>query len=121
VLGGYTQEDPGRAMWLPPALRPVLEGSNADPEKGCKLRLRQSVLVPNSHDIRSLEFSIGTLESAYRSVDRYTEALLRKFLVRRHKVPGRGTRPFSNRYLYENLGLVRLQTSRRVSRSQAMA
>jgi hypothetical protein len=39
----------------------------------------------------------------------------------RPQVPGRGIRPFSNRYLYEDLGLVRLQTSRRVSRSQAMA
>jgi len=65
-------------------------------------------------------FSIGTLAPAYRSVDRYTEALLRKFLVRRHKVPGRGTRPFSNRYLYEDLGLVRLQEGRRVSRLHAL-
>ena len=39
-------------------------------------------------------FSVGTLEPAYRTVDRYTEALFRQFLVRRHKVPGRGTRPF---------------------------
>ena len=37
-------------------------------------------------------FSVGTLEPAYRTVDRYTEALFRQFLVRRHKVPGRGTR-----------------------------
>jgi RNA-directed DNA polymerase len=65
-------------------------------------------------------FSIGTLEPTYRSVDRYTESLLRKFLVRRHKVPGRGTRQFSNRYLYEGLGLARLQDGRRVSRSQAL-
>jgi RNA-directed DNA polymerase len=65
-------------------------------------------------------FSIGTLEPTYRSVDRYTESLLRKFLVRRHKVPGRGTRQFSNRYLYGDLGLVRLQDRRRVSRSQAL-
>lgn len=65
-------------------------------------------------------FSIGTLAPTYRNVDRYTESLLRKFLVRRHKVPGRGTRQFSNRYLYEGLGLVRLQDRRRVSRSQAL-
>jgi RNA-directed DNA polymerase len=65
-------------------------------------------------------FSVGTLGPSYRAVDRYTEALLRKFLVRRHKVPGRGTRPFSNRYLYEDLGLVRLQDRRRVSRSHAL-
>jgi RNA-directed DNA polymerase len=66
-------------------------------------------------------FRLGTLEPAYRSVDRYTESLLRRFLVRRHKVPGRGTRPFSNRYLYEDLGLVRLQDRRRVSRRHALA
>jgi RNA-directed DNA polymerase len=65
-------------------------------------------------------FSVGTLEPAYRTVDRYTESLLRKFLVRRHKVPGRGTRPFRNQYLYGDLGLVRLQDRRRVSRSHAL-
>jgi RNA-directed DNA polymerase len=65
-------------------------------------------------------FSIGTLEPAYRTVDRYTEALFRQFLVRRHKVPGRGNRPFSNRYLYEELGLVRLDDCRRMSRPHAL-
>ncbi len=65
-------------------------------------------------------FSIGTLEPAYRTVDRYTEALFRQFLVRRHKVPGRGTRPFSNRYLYEELGLLRLEDRRRMSRLHAL-
>ncbi|MEX2508339.1 MAG: group II intron reverse transcriptase/maturase [Homoserinimonas sp.] len=65
-------------------------------------------------------FSIGTLEPAYRSLDRYTTDLLRKLLVRRHKVPGRGTRQFSYRYLYEDLGLVRLQDRRQVPRSHAL-
>ncbi|MBI4520326.1 MAG: hypothetical protein HY701_05790 [Gemmatimonadetes bacterium] len=66
-------------------------------------------------------FSIGTLEPSYRRVDRYSSELLRKFLVRRHKVPGRGTRRFRYRDLYEDLGLVRLQDRRRVSRSHALA
>ncbi len=65
-------------------------------------------------------FSVGMLEPAYRTVDRYTEALFRQFLVRRHKVPGRGNRPFSNRYLYEELGLVRLEDRRRMSRLHAL-
>jgi RNA-directed DNA polymerase len=65
-------------------------------------------------------FSVGTLEPAYRTVDRYTEALFRQFLVRRHKVPGRGNRPFSNRYLYEELDLVRLDDCRRMSRLHAL-
>jgi RNA-directed DNA polymerase len=66
-------------------------------------------------------FSVGTLEPAYRSVDRYTSDLLRKFLVRRHKVPGRGTRRFREQYLYETLHLVCLQDRRRVLRSHAVA
>ena len=37
-------------------------------------------------------FSVGTLEPAYRTVDCYTEALFRQFLVRKHKVPGRESR-----------------------------
>jgi hypothetical protein len=37
-----------------------------------------------------------------------------------HKVPGRGIRPFSNRYLYEELGLPRLQDRRRMSRLHAL-
>jgi RNA-directed DNA polymerase len=69
----------------------------------------------------SAYFSVGTLEPSYRVVDRYTADLLRKFLVRRHKVPGRGTRRFGEPYLYEKLGLVCLQNRRRVSRSHAVA
>jgi RNA-directed DNA polymerase len=65
-------------------------------------------------------FSVGTLEPAYRTVDRYTEVLFRRFLVRRHKVPGRGTRSFSYRYLYEELGLLRLADRRRMSRLHAL-
>ncbi len=65
-------------------------------------------------------FSVGTLEPAYRTVDRYAEVLFRRFLVRRHKVPGRGTRPFSYRYLYEELGLVRLGDRWRMSRLHAL-
>ncbi len=66
-------------------------------------------------------FSIGTLESAHRTVDRYTGTLLRQFLVRRHKVPGRGTRRFSYPYLHETLGLARLQDRRRVSTLHALS
>jgi RNA-directed DNA polymerase len=66
-------------------------------------------------------FSTGTVEPAYRSVDRYTSDLLRKFLVRRHRVPGRGTRRFGGQYLYETLGLVSLRKRRQVLRSHALA
>jgi hypothetical protein len=39
-------------------------------------------------------FSVGTLGDVYRSLDEYSCMLLRDFLVRRHKVPERGSRRF---------------------------
>jgi RNA-directed DNA polymerase len=64
-------------------------------------------------------FSVGTLGDVYRSLDEYSCMLLRKFLVRRHKVPGRGTRRFGNKWLRSNLGLVQLYRRRQVAPSHA--
>jgi RNA-directed DNA polymerase len=65
-------------------------------------------------------FCVGTLSGAYRAVDHYTCTLLRSFLVRRHKVPGRGTRRFSDQWLRAELGLVQLGGRRRVALSHAL-
>jgi RNA-directed DNA polymerase len=65
-------------------------------------------------------FSVGTLGDVYRSLDEYTCMLLRRFLVRRHKVPGRGTRRFGNQWLRSNLGLVPLYQRRQVAPSHAL-
>jgi RNA-directed DNA polymerase len=65
-------------------------------------------------------FRVGTLSGAYRAVDHYTCTLLRSFLVRRHKVPGRGTRRFSDQWLRAELGLVQLGGRRRVALSHAL-
>jgi len=64
-------------------------------------------------------FSVGTLSDVYRSLDEYSCMLLRRFLVRRHKVPGRGTRRFGNQWLRANLGLVQLYQRRQVAPSHA--
>jgi RNA-directed DNA polymerase len=64
-------------------------------------------------------FSVGTLSGVYRAVDHYTCTLLRSFLVRRHKVSGRGTRRFSDQWLRAELGLVQLSGRRRVALSHA--
>jgi RNA-directed DNA polymerase len=66
-------------------------------------------------------FSLGTVVPAYQAIDHYTRTLLRQFLVRRHKVPGRGIRRFSDRYLHEGLKLVRLRERRQVSPSHALS
>jgi len=65
-------------------------------------------------------FCMGTLSGAYRALDHYTCMLLRSFLVRRHKVPGRGTRRFSNQRLRTELGLEQLSGRRRVALPHAL-
>jgi RNA-directed DNA polymerase len=65
-------------------------------------------------------FSVGTRAGVYRSLDEYACMLLRKFLVRRHKVPGRGTRRFGNQWLRSSLGLVQLYQRRQVAPSNAL-
>lgn len=43
----------------------------------------------------SAYFSYGTRASAYRAVDHHVEGRVRRFLAKRHKAPGGGTRRFS--------------------------
>jgi RNA-directed DNA polymerase len=54
-------------------------------------------------------FSYGTRYQAYRVVDNYVYDRARHFLVRRHKVPTRGTRRFSAGVVFEELGVLRLR------------
>ena len=48
----------------------------------------------------SAYFSYGTRTPAYRAVDAYVCERVRRFLAKRHKEPGRGTRPFSWREIH---------------------
>jgi RNA-directed DNA polymerase len=54
-------------------------------------------------------FGYGTRYPAYRAVDNYVSERARHFLVRRHKVPTRGTRRFSDAVVFEELGVLRLR------------
>ena len=54
-------------------------------------------------------FSYGTRYPAYRAVDNYVYDRARHFLVRRHKVPTRGTRRVSRAAVFEELGVLRLR------------
>jgi RNA-directed DNA polymerase len=54
-------------------------------------------------------FSYGTRYQAYRAVDNYVSERARHFLVRRHKVPTRGTRRFAADVVFEELGVLRLR------------
>jgi len=98
----------------------------ASPSKKSVQRFKATVcklLVPGNHDPwpevgdrlnRSLRgwfgyFSYGTYRRVHRGVDRYVYERVRDFLVRRHKVAGRGTRRFSTDIVYGELVLLRLE------------
>lgn len=54
-------------------------------------------------------FHYGTRTQAYRAVDNHVYEKVRKFLVRRHKVPSRGTRRFPDNRVFSELGVLRLR------------
>jgi RNA-directed DNA polymerase len=57
----------------------------------------------------SAYFSYGTRMPAYRAIDNHVYDHVRHFLVRRHKVQGRGTRRFSREIVFGDLGVLRLR------------
>jgi RNA-directed DNA polymerase len=57
----------------------------------------------------SAYFGYGSLRRAYRAIDRHVQDRVQRFLVKRHKVQGRGTRRFPITYLTGKLGVRRLQ------------
>ena len=54
-------------------------------------------------------FNYGTRLMAYRAIDHHVYQSVRHFLVRRHKVPTRGTRRFAREVVYGELGVRRLR------------
>jgi len=54
-------------------------------------------------------FGYGTRLIAYRAADNHVYATVRGFLTRRHKVPSRGTRRFSDHVVFGELGVLRLR------------
>ena len=54
-------------------------------------------------------FAYGTRLMAYRAADNHVYEAVRGFLTRRHKVPSRGTRRFSNDDVFGKLGVLRLR------------
>jgi RNA-directed DNA polymerase len=53
-------------------------------------------------------FCLGPVSRAYRALDRHSCQRLRRWLRAKHKVRNRGMTRFPDRYLYDELGLLRL-------------
>jgi group II intron reverse transcriptase/maturase len=58
-------------------------------------------------------FCLGPVSNAYGAVDNHVNRRLRRWLCRKHAVRGAGTSRFSDHYLYQSLGLVRLSVTTR--------
>ena len=58
-------------------------------------------------------FCLGPVSKAYRAVDAHARYRLRQWLRKKHKVNGAGTKKYGNEYLYERLGLIRLESTLR--------
>jgi group II intron reverse transcriptase/maturase len=53
-------------------------------------------------------FCLGPVSPAYRAINRHATQRLRRWLCKKHKVQGKGTKRYPNQYLHEQLGLINL-------------
>jgi RNA-directed DNA polymerase len=53
------------------------------------------------------------VSKAYRAVDAHNRYRLRQWLCAKHRHQGVGTRAYPDEYLYETLGLIRLERTTR--------
>ena len=65
-------------------------------------------------------FSYGTVSRAYWNLDKFLLSRARGFLMRRHKLPGRGTRRYTAAQVFEHDGLFHLGAAHRAARSHAL-
>jgi len=88
------------------SVREVLSRSNTEPWA--------KVVVVLNRKLRGWAnyFSYGTIWQSYWAADWYVCERVRDFLQRRHKLPTRGTRRFSDQYIYGRLGVLSLRALR---------
>lgn len=92
----------------------LLVPSNIDPWPEVRDKLNRSLRGWSNY------FGYGSRSKAYRSVDHYVFERVRRFLVRRHKVQGRGNRRFTFDVIHRELGVLCLQRLPRAVPSRAL-
>lgn len=80
---------------------------------------RRCVYLPEDEIVRAINrrlsgwanyFQLGSVSQAYRAVDQHAKYRLCKWLRWKHKLGQRGAARFTDRYLYQTLGLISLPT-----------
>jgi len=84
-------------------MREVLHPGNHEPWPEVAVRLNRVLRGWANY------FDYGTRLMAYRAIDNYVLERVRHFLRRRHKVPTRGARRFSDQVVFGELGVQRLR------------
>jgi RNA-directed DNA polymerase len=101
----YVGASPSResVQRLKSGIRAILTPGNQAPWPSVRDRLNATLRGWSSY------FAHGTRLMAYRAADNYVDQSVRGFLVRRHKVPSRGTRRFPADRVFGELGVLRLR------------
>lgn len=119
-IGRCYSSKTGRSFW---GTRPSRKSIQSITSQISRLTCSKRVLVDTDDVVQTINqklvgwgnyFSLGPVSAAYRAVDQHARSRVRRWLCRKHKVPGKGTRRFPDRYLAENVGLVCLQSRRRI-------
>jgi RNA-directed DNA polymerase len=107
---GYLGTRPARKK-----IRRLCESIHKDTNRRTRHQDQEEVVGRLNRKLRgwSNYFKLGPVSKAYRAVDRYVTKRLRRWLCKKHKVPGRGTSRYPDEHLYANLKLVRLSTRTR--------
>ena len=58
-------------------------------------------------------FHLGPVGPSYQTIDRYTSQRLRRWLCKKHKVPGSGGHKYPDQYLWNELRLIQLSARTR--------
>jgi|SRR5881397_864620 len=93
---------------LKPRISAILHRSNKDPWEQVRVKLNRLLRGWSGY------FDYGTCTPAYRAIDNHVMTRVQRFLIKRHKVPSRGTARFSREIVFGELGVLSLRARQAV-------
>ena len=93
---------------LKPRISAILHRGNKDPWEQVRVKLNRLLKGWAGY------FDYGTCTPAYRAIDNHVMTRVQHFLIKRHKVPSRGTARFSRETVFGELGVVSLRARQAV-------
>jgi RNA-directed DNA polymerase len=95
---------------LKPRISAILRRGNNDPWADVCVKLNRLLKGWSGY------FDYGSCTPAYRAIDNHVMTRVQHFLVKRHRVPSRGTARFSRETVFGELGVLSLRTRQAVRR-----